>query len=449
MDHGKYTVESLSAGLKDFLDSSKTERETVSTVKRILDENGYKDISEINRIRPGDKVYRVRMNKAVMIFHVGSEPLENGMNIAAAHIDSPHIDLKPVPVYEDHGLVYFDTHYYGSPKQYQWKVMPLALHGVVAKKDGTVQNIVIGEDPNDPVIVISDLLPHLEDTPADKAAPAKQNGEILDVLIGGAFHPEKKDGEEENLKALIRLLKAEYDIDNEDFMSAELQIVPAGKARDCGLDKSMIMAFGIDDRVCVYPIVTALLETDDPARTACCMLVDKEEVGSIGATGMQSRFFENTVAELVNKMGLYSDLMVRRTLENSRLLSMDVTSAYDPMFPAVFDARSAGYFGKGIAIKKYCGISGKYMSNDSNAEFIAYLRRIFDERGITYQMPEMGKVDVGGGGTLTHYFAQYGMEAIDAGVAIMCMHAPWELTSKTDVYETYRAVSAFLNDRNL
>lgn len=438
------TVETVGAGLKKFLNSSKTERETISTAKKMLEEKGYVELTAGKKIKPGDRVYRVQMNKAIMAFNIGEDAIENGMSILAAHIDSPRIDLKSKPIYEDHGFVYFDTHYYGMPKQYQWKTTPLSMHGVIIKKDGTLQNVVIGEDPNDPILAITDLLPHMDDAAPEKSNPAKPDGEILDILVGGGNTP--KSEKESCLQEFKQLLEEKYGINEKDFISAELEIVPAGDSRDYGLDRSMVMAYGLDDRVCAYAALEALLKTDNLKRTACCMLVDKEEVGSIGATGMQSRFFENVVAELVNAMGDYNDLSVRRALQNSYLISLDVTAAYDPLFASSFDERSAGYLGKGIALKKYCGVLGKYMSNDANAEYVAGLIRVFEDNNVLYQVPEMCKVDAGGGCTLTHYFAQYGMEAIDAGVPILCMHAPWEIASKTDVFETYKGLYAFLNN---
>jgi len=439
-------LEVLCESYKNYLDEGKTERECIREAVKQAKEAGYKELKEViannERLAKGDKVYAVCMDKTIALFHIGEEPLENGMNILGAHVDSPRIDLKQNPLYEAGQLSYFDTHYYGGVKKYQWVTIPLAIHGVVVKKDGTKVEIVIGEDENDPVLVITDLLIHLAQEQLKKEAAKVIEGEKLDVLIGSR---PLADEEQEAVKAnILKLLKEKYDLEEEDFLSAELEVVPAGKARDCGLDRSMILAYGQDDRVCAYTSLVAMLEAKDLKKTACCLLVDKEEIGSVGATGMHSRFFENTVAEVMNAMGDYSDIKVRRALSNSKMLSSDVSAAYDPMFESVFEKKNTAYFGRGLVFNKYTGSRGKSGSNDANAEYVAYLRNVLDKHGVGFQTAELGRVDVGGGGTIAYILANYGMEVIDSGVAVLSMHAPWEVTSKADVFEAYRGYKAFL-----
>ena len=439
-------LEVLCTSYKHYLDAGKTERECVREAVKQAKEVGYKDLDDViangEKLVKGDKVYAVCMDKSIALFHIGEEPLENGMNILGAHVDSPRIDLKQNPLYEAGQLSYFDTHYYGGVKKYQWVTIPLAIHGVVVKKDGTKVEIVIGEDENDPVLVITDLLIHLAQEQLKKEAAKVIEGEKLDVLIGSR---PLADEEQEAVKAnILKLLKEKYDLEEEDFLSAELEVVPAGKARDCGLDRSMILAYGQDDRVCAYTSLLAMLEAKDLQKTACCLLVDKEEIGSVGATGMHSRFFENTVAEVMNAMGDYSDIKVRRALANSKMLSSDVSAAYDPMFESVFEKKNTAYFGRGLVFNKYTGSRGKSGSNDANAEYVAYLRNVLDKHGVGFQTAELGRVDVGGGGTIAYILANYGMEVIDSGVAVLSMHAPWEVTSKADVFEAYRGYKAFL-----
>ena len=436
----------LCTSYKHYLDAGKTERECVREAVKQAKEVGYKDLNDVlakgEKLTKGDKVYAVCMDKTIALFHIGEEPLENGMNILGAHVDSPRIDLKQNPLYEAGQLSYFDTHYYGGVKKYQWVTIPLAIHGVVVKKGGTKVEIVIGEDENDPVLVITDLLIHLAQEQLKKEAAKVIEGEKLDVLIGSR---PLADEEQEAVKAnILKLLKEKYDLEEEDFLSAELEVVPAGKARDCGLDRSMILAYGQDDRVCAYTSLLAMLEAKDLKKTACCLLVDKEEIGSVGATGMHSRFFENTVAEVMNAMGDYSDIKVRRALANSKMLSSDVSAAYDPMFESVFEKKNTAYFGRGLVFNKYTGSRGKSGSNDANAEYVAYLRNVLDKHGVRFQTAELGRVDVGGGGTIAYILANYGMEVIDSGVAVLSMHAPWEVTSKADVFEVYRGYKAFL-----
>ena len=439
-------LEVLCASYKNYLDIGKTERECIREAVKQAKEVGYKDLHDViakgEKLMKGDKVYAVCMDKTIALFHIGEEPLDNGMNILGAHVDSPRIDLKQNPLYEAGQLSYFDTHYYGGVKKYQWVTIPLAIHGVVVKKDGTKVEIVIGEDENDPVLVITDLLIHLAQEQLKKEAAKVIEGEKLDVLIGSR---PLADEEQEAVKAnILKLLKEKYDLEEEDFLSAELEVVPAGKARDCGLDRSMILAYGQDDRVCAYTSLLAMLEAKDLQKTACCLLVDKEEIGSVGATGMHSRFFENTVAEVMNAMGDYSDIKVRRALANSKMLSSDVSAAYDPMFESVFEKKNTAYFGRGLVFNKYTGSRGKSGSNDANAEYVAYLRNVLDKHGVGFQTAELGRVDVGGGGTIAYILANYGMEVIDSGVAVLSMHAPWEVTSKADVFEAYRGYKAFL-----
>ena len=439
-------LEKLNKNYRHFLDHGKTERECVKAAVKQAKKEGFKDLKEVIRsgekLQAGDRVYDVFMEKAIALFVIGSKDMEKGMNILGAHIDSPRLDLKQNPLYEDTELAYLDTHYYGGIKKYQWVTIPLALHGVVAKKDGSVVEINIGEEEDDPVFCISDLLIHLSGEQMEKNGAKVVEGEALNLLIGNMpLKDEEKDAVKKNV---LNLLKEKYDIEEEDFLSAELEVVPAGKARECGLDRSMILAYGQDDRVCAYTSLEAILDTRKVKRTACCILVDKEEIGSVGATGMQSRFFENTVAELLNCMGEYSDLTLRRTLANSKMLSSDVSAAYDPEYASVFEKKNAAYFAKGIVFNKYTGSRGKSGSNDANAEYMAELRKILEKHNVAFRTAELGKVDIGGGGTIAYILALYGMQVIDCGVAVMSMHAPWEIVSKADVYEAKKCYMAFL-----
>ena len=463
-------LEALAKGYKDFLNNGKTERECVTEAIRLAEAAGYQELEAViqqgKTLKPGDKVYSVCMEKAIALFLLGEEPMKQGMRILGAHIDSPRLDLKQNPLYEDSELAYLDTHYYGGVKKYQWVTIPLAMHGVVVKKDGMVTEICVGEDEDDPVLCITDLLPHLAMEQMEKKARVVIEGENLDVLIGSRPLVEeeecdceddlaKMDGAESEKKekktskdavkaAILKILKEKYDMEEEDFLSAELEIVPAGKARDCGLDRSMVAAYGQDDRVCGYTSLAAQLEMTDAKQTCCCLLVDKEEVGSIGATGMQSRFFENTVAELMNCMGQYNELDLRRCLSNSKMLSSDVSSAYDPLYASAFDKRNVAYFGKGLVFNKYTGSAGKSRSNDANAEYMGWLRGVMEKHNVAFQTAELGRVDLGGGGTIAYISALYGMEVIDSGVAVMSMHAPLEITSKADIYEAKKGYLAFL-----
>ena len=441
----KDQLEKLNAGYIDFLSTCKTERESVQKTIELARAAGYKSLDEYKELKPGDKVYSVCMKKSVTLFNIGTEPIERGLKILGAHIDTCRLDLKQNPLYEDGGFALFDTHYYGGIKKYQWVTLPLAMHGVVIKKDGKVIEINIGEKADDPVFCVTDLLIHLSQEQMEKKASKVIEGENLDILIGN--YP-LKDGEKESVKAgIIKLLKDNYDIDEEDFLSAELALVPAGRARELGLDRSMVLGYGQDDRVCSYTSLVAMLEAEDtPKRTNCCLLVDKEEIGSYGATGMQSLFFENTLAEVLNLAGQYSELALRRALQNSVMLSSDVSSAFDPLYAAAYDKKNVAYLGKGMVFNKFTGSRGKSGSSDANAEYVARLRNALDKHNVHYQFSELGKVDLGGGGTIAYMMAKYSMDVIDSGVAVLSMHAPWEATSKIDVYETKKGYSAFLTE---
>ncbi len=447
-EEDKQALEALNTGYREFLSRCKTERESAAEAVRQAEAAGYRNLADIlaagEKIQAGDKVYAVNMKKAVVLFHIGTEPLEKGMAILGAHIDTCRLDVKQNPLYEDGGLAYLDTHYYGGIKKYQWVTLPLAIHGVVAKKDGTVQEIVIGEDEKDPVFCVTDLLIHLSQEQLKKTAAKVIEGENLDILVGN--YPLKKDDKESVKEGVLQLIKEKYDMEEEDFQSAELALVPAGKARELGFDRSMILGYGQDDRVCAYTSLVAMLETKPAKRTACCLLVDKEEIGSVGATGMQSRFFENTVAELMNAMGDYSELGLRRCLANSRMLSSDVSAAYDALYASAYDKKNVAYLGKGMVFNKFTGARGKSGSNDANAEYLGELRAILEKHGVHYQLAELGKVDQGGGGTIAYIMSLYGMQVIDSGVGVLSMHAPWEAVSKIDVYETKKGYTAFLEE---
>ena len=442
----KKELDDLAERYEDFLSQCKTERESVKRAVADAEKAGYKNLIDIiksdSSIKTGDKVYAVMMGKAIALFNIGSEPIENGLTILGAHIDSCRLDLKQNPLYEEGELAYLDTNYYGGIKKYQWVTMPLAIHGVVALKDGTVKDIVIGEDESDPVFCVTDLLIHLSQEQMKKTGAKVIEGEKLDVLVGSyPLEGTEKDAVKSNV---LRLLKDKYGIEEPDFISAELVLVPAGRARDMGFDRSMILSYGHDDRVCAYTSLEAMLETGKVKRTACCLLVDKEEIGSVGATGMRSRFFENALAEVMNAMGEYSDLAMRRTLMHSKMLSSDVSSAYDSLYADAYDKKNVAYIGKGMVFNKFTGARGKSGSNDANAEYLGELRQIMDESGVHYQTAELGKVDLGGGGTIAYIMSLYGMQVIDSGVPVLSMHAPWETVSKIDVYEAKKAYKAFL-----
>ena len=445
-EQGIKEIFDFNEGYKNFMSLCKTERECVKETIRIAEENGYKNLDDVIKngeaLKAGDKVYANNMDKAIALFIVGERPMEDGMKILGAHIDSPRLDLKQNPLYEDTDLALLETHYYGGIKKYQWVTLPLAIHGVVCKKDGTKVDIVIGEDDNDPVIGISDLLVHLAQTQQEKKANKVIEGEDLNVLVGSM---PLKDEEKDAVKAnILKILNDKYGIEEEDFLSAELEIVPAGKARDYGIDRSMVMAYGHDDRVCSYTSLMAMLKVEKIDKTCVCLLVDKEEIGSVGATGMQSKFFENTVAEVMDRVGDYSDIKLRRALKNSKMLSSDVSAAFDPNYPSVMEKKNSAYFGKGLVFNKYTGSRGKGGCNDANPEFIAELRAIMDKHDVAFQTAELGKVDQGGGGTIAYILANYNMEVIECGVALHNMHAPWEVASKVDIYEAMKGYYAFL-----
>lgn len=449
----KKDVYAFAENYKRFISENKTERECVCFFEEKAKKAGYVNLQEIiakkQALKAGDKVYAVNHGKSMAMFILGSRKIEEGMNILGAHIDSPRMDLKQNPMYEDTGLAMLDTHYYGGVKKYQWVTLPLALHGVIVKKDGTSVTVNIGDKPKDPVFGISDLLIHLAGEQMDKKASKVIEGENLDLLIGSI--PVKSDKEKESVKDRVKenvlaILREEYQIEEEDFMSAEIEVVPAGDARDYGFDRSMIMGYGHDDRVCAYPSFEAMLAMDKPEYTSVCLLVDKEEIGSVGATGMHSKFFENMAAEVMNAAGQYSELALRRALQNSKVLSSDVSAAFDPNYPSVMDKKNAAYFGKGMVFNKYTGSRGKSGSNDADAEYVGHLRSIMDSSHVFYQTAELGKVDQGGGGTIAYILANYGMQVIDSGVAVLNMHAPWEIISKADLYEAYKGYAAFLKE---
>lgn len=438
---------------KKFISDCKTERECVTELVARAEAAGFEDLEKVvasgRNIKTGDKVYAKNMDKALALFVIGKQPLDAGMNILGAHIDSPRLDLKQVPLYEDTEMALLDTHYYGGVKKYQWVTLPLALHGVVVKKDGTKVMVNIGEKEDDPVFGISDLLIHLASEQMDKKAAKVIEGENLDVLVGSI--PFETEDEKEKAKDAVKtnvlnILKEQYDIEEDDFLSAEIEVVPAGKARDYGLDRSMIMGYGHDDRVCAYPSFAAVMEAGVCEKTTVCLLVDKEEIGSVGATGMQSRFFFYMVAEIMEAMGAYSQVKFHRALSNSKVLSSDVSAAYDPLYASVTEKKNGAYFGNGLVFNKYTGSRGKSGSNDANPEYMAELRRIMDENDVSFQTSELGKVDQGGGGTIAYILANYNMSVIDSGVAVLNMHAPWEIISKVDLYEAKRGYTAFLKE---
>lgn len=457
-------LEAVAGDYRRYLDAAKTEREAVREVIRQAEAAGYRPLAELTaageNLSPGAKVYAVCMKKAVALFRLGRRPLDEGLNILGAHLDSPRLDIKQNPLFEEGELAFLDTHYYGGIKKYQWVTLPLALHGVVVKKDGQVIEINIGEDEGDPVFCVTDLLVHLAAEQLEKKGARVVEGEALNILVGNAAavfddnkdNKEDKDNKEEKEKRkatvrgnIQRLLREKYGLAEEDFTSAEIEAVPAGRARECGIDRSMILAYGQDDSACAYPSLRAMLEVDEAERAACCLLVDKEEIGSVGATGMESKFFENALAEVLNLTAAgFSDLRLRRVLQRSRMLSSDVSSAFDPAYGAAFEKKNVAYLGRGLVFNKFTGARGKSGSNDANAEYLGWLRRVMDEAGVHWQTAELGKVDLGGGGTIAYILALYGMEVIDSGVPVLSMHAPWEVTSKADVYEAYLGYLAFL-----
>ncbi len=436
-------VMDLARAYRAFLDNGKTERECVREAVRRAEQAGYRDLDTMETLKSGDRVYVNTMNKSIQLYILGREPLEKGLNLVGAHVDSPRMDVKQNPLYEDGDLALLDTHYYGGIKKYQWVTLPLALHGVVARKDGTTVDVIVGEDEDDPVVGISDLLVHLSATQLDKKASVVIEGEALDVIVGGK--PMKGADKEPVKAAILAILKEKYGMEEEDFLSAEIEVVPAGKSRDFGLDRSMVLGYGHDDRVCAFAEIEAMFRiTDTPRYTCGCILTDKEEIGSVGATGMQGRYFENALAEIMEKAEGYSDLKLRRALAGSRMLSCDVSAGYDPTYGAAFEKKNAAFLGRGVCFNKYTGSRGKYGCNDANAEYMARLRTIMDDGGVCFQTAELGRVDQGGGGTIAAFCARFGMSVIDSGVPVLSMHAPWEIISKADLYEAVKAYHAFL-----
>ncbi|WP_405322429.1 aminopeptidase [Frisingicoccus sp.] len=450
-DEDMEIMDALIKDYKYFLDHGKTERECVRQIIATARQCGYVSLEEVIKtgalLRHGSKVYAQTKGKAVVLLNIGVFPIEEGMNILGAHIDSPRMDVKMNPLYEDSELAYLDTHYYGGIKKYLWVTLPMALHGTVVKKDGTHVDINIGDNEDDPVVGVTDLLIHLSAKEMEKKAAVVVEGEKLDVLIGSK--PLKDSEEKEQVKAnILNILKEKYDIEEDDFLSAEIEVVPAGKAKDFGLDRSMVMAYGQDDRVCAYTSLMAMLAINDPTRTTACVLVDKEEIGSVGASSMGSKFFENTIAEVLHAMGKYNDLTLRRTLANSKMLSSDVSAAYDPLYASVFEKKNTAFLGHGVVFNKYTGSRGKVESNDAGAEYIARIRRVMDDKKVAFQFAELGHVDAGGGGTIAYIPAAYDMDVIDCGVAVLNMHAPWEITSKSDIYEAEKCYEAFLSNKD-
>ena len=427
---------------KSFLDEGKTERECVRRTIALAEANGYRRLESVDSLKCGDKVYVEDYEKAIALFHIGSEPMEKGMNILGAHIDSPRLDIKMNPLYESEGLVYLDTHYYGGIKKYQWVAMPLAIHGVVVKTTGEKINVVLGEEDDEFTFTISDILPHIAQEQMKKSAGEFIPGEDLDLVVG--LGEKDEEGKSKAKEAILSILKEKYGIEEKDFLSSELEVVPAGKAKYLGLDSSMVLGYGQDDRICAFTSLEALLEGKTEKRTSVCILVDKEEIGSTGATGMDSRFFENATAEVLAAMGLTSSLSLRRTLKNSMMLSSDVNSAYDPLNTSLYDKKNSSYLSGGVVFNKYTGSRGKSGASDANPEFIGKIRGVMDKNGVKYQMAELAKVDVGGGGTIAKFSAYYGMSVIDCGVSILSMHAPWEISSVKDIEEAQNAYKAFL-----
>ena len=439
-------LEDLSADYIDFLNNGKTERECAGLIVEMAEKHGYRDLAEViaegGQLSKGDKVYAVNMGKMVMLVNIGEDIVNRGMNIIGAHIDSPRLDIKQNPLYESEELAYLDTHYYGGIKKYQYVTIPLALHGVVVKKDGTSVIINIGEKEDDPVFIISDLLVHLSAEQMKKTAATVIEGENLDILVG--CRPLDGDEKDAVKAAVLKLLREKYDIEEDDFISAEIEAVPAGKAREAGFDRSMIVGYGHDDRSCSFSAVAAMMEVSDPETTACGLFVDKEEIGSVGATSMESRYFEYMIRELLDRMGVYSEINLSRCLRNSRMLSSDVSMAFDPLYADRFEKKNTAKLGHGLSFKKYTGVRGKSGANDANAEYLGQLREIFDSHGVVYQTSELGKVDAGGGGTIAYILSLYGMQVVDCGVPILSMHSPWETLSKSDLYEALKGYKAFL-----
>ena len=429
-------------GYKDYITKGKTERLCVNEALALAKKAGYKDLKDAKDAKPGDLLYSVNKNKNIVLYKIGKKPVIEGIRMLGAHIDSPRLDIKQNPLYEKFEFALLDTHYYGGVKKYQWVTIPLAIHGVVIKKDGTTVNVAIGDDPSDPVVGISDLLIHLSADQMQKTAAKVIEGEDLDVTFGSM---PLKDAEKDAAKQyVLKLLKEKYDFEEEDFLSAELEVVPAGPARDYGLDRSMVAGYGHDDRVCAYTSLKAILDSEVSEYTSCCILVDKEEIGSVGATGAQSVYFENTILALLELQGKSNLSDLRKALENSNMLSSDVSAGFDPLFPGVNDPKNSAYLGRGIVFNKYTGSRGKSGSNDTNPEYFAWVRNIMDSNDIYFQTAELGKVDQGGGGTIAYILGNYNMNVVDAGIPVLNMHAPMEIVSKADVYEAYLAYKTFL-----
>ena len=442
----KKEVMDFSDEYKKFLNVAKTERESVKESIKLAKEKGFVNFEDVKEVKTGDKLYFNNRGKSLILFVVGEKSEVEGLNILGAHIDSPRLDLKAHTLYEDSEIALLDTHYYGGIKKYQWVATPLALHGVVCKKDGSTVKVSIGEKESDPVVGISDLLIHLAADQMSKTAAKVIEGEDLNVLVGSIPSKDKDTEKDKVKKNILDLLKEKYDIEEDDFISAELEIVPAGHARDLGLDRSMIMGYGHDDRVCAFTSLKAILDIEVPDRTACCILVDKEEVGSQGNSGMQSRFFENVIAKIMAKANEFSPIALMDCLSNSKMLSSDVSAAFDPNYPSVNEPKNTAYFGKGLCLNKYTGSRGKGGCNDANPEFIAQIRKVMDDNDVMFQTSELGRVDQGGGGTIAYILANLNVEVIDAGIAVQNMHSQYEVVSKADVYEGYRGYKAFLKD---
>ena len=441
---GKKKIMTFCEGYRKFISDNKTERECAEAIIKEAEAKGYKDFEKVKSIKPGDKIYYNKMGKALALFVIGSEPLKNGMKILGAHIDSPRLDIKQNPLYEDNEFALLDTHYYGGIKKYQWVTIPMAIHGVICKKDGSVIKVNFGDNPGDPVVCISDILIHLGAEQLAKKGSVVVEGEDLNVTVGSM--PLKKEEKEAVKKNVLDILGKKYGMEEKDFLSCELEVVPAGEARDLGFDSSMIIGYGQDDRVCAYTSAQAIFDVDNADRTYVCLLVDKEEIGSVGATGMHSRFFEDAVCGIMTKMGAFSEYDLRCAMSNSYMLSSDVSAAFDPNYPSVFEKKNAAFFGYGPVLNKFTGARGKSGSNDANPEFIAKIRRMYDDNNIAFQTAELGKVDAGGGGTIAYIMGNYGMNVIDSGVAVLSMHAPWEITSKVDIFEAYESYKVFLKN---
>lgn len=441
-------IDRLSKNYIDFISENKTEREATSALISLAEKNGYRNLDEIikngEKLEQGSKIYAVNMKKAIVMLNIGKDITRDGLNILGAHLDSPRLDTKQNPLYEKDEFAYLNTQYYGGIKKYQWVTIPLSIHGVIIKKDGSLVKVSIGENDDDPVLFISDLLIHLAQEQMKKPANEVIEGENLDIVVGTKpLNVEEKEAVKANI---LKLLKEKYGVDEDDLWSSELEIVPAGRAREAGLDRSLILGYGHDDRCCAYTSALAMMEVENPTKTACGLFVDKEEIGSVGATGMESKFFENVIAEVLDRMGIYSELNLKRTLRNSRMLSSDVSATFDPLYADKFDKPNAAQYGRGIVFNKYTGGRGKSSSNDANAEYLAKLRKIFNDNNVVFQSAELGRVDVGGGGTIAYILSLYGMEVVDSGIAVLSMHSPWEAISKADLYEAKKGYVAFLKD---